>query len=194
VSLIFDFDSELFTSKIYQQVLRGSVKEALRRQQGARLRLKELKAISERSDAIDRDIKRQRLEKASECRVMLLGDNRGKATFLKTIKMSSRESDTDTLDCYTELELHQYRLLINKHVIVRVQRFLELIVRDHYALEHPMNSAYYDCILAYSALRDGGKPLSLGIAEKIYSTWKDPAVREFLKQNSDPVDINDYAP
>ncbi|KAG8525553.1 uncharacterized protein KY384_009197 [Bacidia gigantensis] len=69
LSRIFPFDRELFTSKVYEQVFRGSLKATLRRHRTDSM----LVEARERSEAIDRHLKRDEETSRREEKVLLIG-------------------------------------------------------------------------------------------------------------------------
>ena len=73
LSMKFEFDAELFKSRTYQQALRGTFKEAIRRRKKAVHQITLSKEEQLRSEAIDRRIHEDEKQLSQECKVLLFG-------------------------------------------------------------------------------------------------------------------------
>jgi guanine nucleotide-binding protein G(i) subunit alpha len=172
LSAVFSFDRELFVSKVYERVLRGSVKEALRRQQGdtqARMR----------SQAIDRCLEVDSRQLRRECKVLLLGSGEsGKDEIVKQWKMLHQNGDTAE-------ELALYRLTIYKNVIDCAKALISAMKQFEIHPEQELNRAYCEFLLDYSVDPDPNKPLGTKVGEAISSIWQDPCIPKILEHQSE---------
>jgi guanine nucleotide-binding protein G(i) subunit alpha len=172
LSAVFSFDRELFVSKVYERVLRGSVKEALRRQQGdtqARMR----------SQAIDRRLEVDSRQLRRECKVLLLGSGEsGKDEIVKQWKMLHQNGDTAE-------ELALYRLTIYKNVIDCAKALISAMKQFEIHPEQELNRAYCEFLLDYSVDPDPNKPLGTKVGEAISSIWQDPCIPKILERQSE---------
>jgi guanine nucleotide-binding protein subunit alpha len=126
-SIIFDFDTELFVSRIYQKWIRGSVKRSLRLQQaddtisivtskpfdaprirGLNIWKSDKSEPHKRSQAIDRDLEDDARRLRRECKVLLLGDE-SKHELMSLAKIVFGRG-------YSPEELYAHRPVIFKNV------------------------------------------------------------------------------
>jgi hypothetical protein len=92
-SLVFEFDRELFVSRIYERWIRGSVRKSLREQQGDFRSPGEKK----RSLAIDHDLKEYAKDLRRELSILVLG-SKSKSDIVKALKfVHSRGYSADEL-------------------------------------------------------------------------------------------------
>jgi hypothetical protein len=172
LSAVFSFDRELFVSKVYERVLRGSVKEALRRQQGdtqARVR----------SQAIDRGLEVDSRQLRRECKVLLLGsDESGKNEIVKQWKIVHQNG-------YTAEELALYRLTIYQNVVDCAKALIGAMKEFEIHPEQELNRAYCEFLLDYSVEPDADKPLGTKVGEAISSIWQDPCIPKILERQSE---------
>lgn len=171
--MIFDFDSKLFSSKIYEQALRGSVKEALRRQQGDR-RSTDLK----RSQAIDRRIEEDSRRIRRECRVLVLGnENSGKSEILKMMKIIN-------LNGYGITELESYRETIYRNAVQSARELVTALEAfDVLAAEDP-NREFCDYLSTFS-LRSDADFFGTRFEEAIRALWKEPYIGRLLEHQNE---------
>ena len=172
LSAVFSFDRELFVSTIYERVLRGSVKEALRRQQGdtqARMR----------SQAIDRRLEVDSRQLRRECKVLLLGsDDSGKDEIVKQWKILHQNG-------YTAEELALYRRIIYKIIIDCAKALIGAMKQFEIQPEQELNRAYCEFLLDYSVDPDPDKPLGTKVGEAISSIWQDQCIPKILERSSE---------
>lgn len=172
LSAVFSFGRELFVSKVYERALRGSVKEALRRQQcdtQARMR----------SQEIDRSLEVDSRQLRRECKVLLLGsDESGKNEIAKQWKILYQNG-------YTAEELALYRPTIYKNVIGCAKALIGAMKQFEIQPEHELNRAYCEFLLDYSVDPDPNKPLGTKVGEAISSIWQDPCISKILEHSSE---------
>jgi hypothetical protein len=172
LSAVFSFDRELFVSKVYERALRGSVKEALRRQQGdtqARMR----------SQAIDRRLEEDSKRLRRELKVLLLGSREsGKDEIVKQWKILHQNG-------YTAEELALYRLTIYNNVIDCAKALIGAMKQFEIHPERELNRAYCEFLLDYSIDPDPNKPLGTKVGEAISSIWQDPCIPKILERSSE---------
>ena len=172
LSAIFSFDRELFVSRVYERALRGSVKEALRRQQG------DTKARM-RSQAIDRRLEVDSRRLRRECKVLLLGsDDSGKNEIVKQWKIHYQNG-------YTAEELALYRPTIYKNVIGCAKALISAMKQFEIHPEQELNRAYCEFLLDYSVDPDPNKPLGKKVGKAISSIWHDPCIPKILEHSSE---------
>lgn len=182
LSVVFNFDSELFSSRIYQQALRGSVKEALRRQQDT----KEARAVAELSQRVGRQIAPNSARHPEPFKLILLGDAGAKFEFITAAKMRISKSP------YTDAELDSYRSLINRNIIDQIRKLVDSLRASSIKFEKEINREYCEVLSNY-ILDSKAKTLEPYIGNAIRSLWEDGQVVKFL-HHSDEMDSRDYAP
>jgi hypothetical protein len=172
LSVVFSFDRELFVSKVYERVLRGSIKESLRRQQGS------VEAIR-RSLAIDRRIDNDLRMLRRECNVLLFGrDESGMSELVKQWKIIHNGG-------HTAEELAAYRLTIYENVINCAKTLIKAMEQFEIRPERESNQAYCGFLLNYSLDLDPTKPLGTEIGEAISSIWQDPCIPKILERSNE---------
>ena len=103
LSVVFSYDRELFSSKLYERVLRGSMKESLRRQQAG------TKAMLP-SQSTDHRITKDLEHSKRTSKIILLGaDDSGKTTVMKQARILYGNR-------YSAEELEYHRDVINKNI------------------------------------------------------------------------------
>lgn len=200
-SIRFDFDRELFVTKVYEKVFRGSVKDSLLRQHG--LTRQENNKVStkqqtpamsreeiqakRRSQAIDRTLEEDSRRLRRECKVLLLGTaESGKGEIVKQMKIIHQNG-------YTRDELIGYRYTIHRNVIDCAKALVEAIKMLDIRPESDVNSSYYNFLLDYTVDPDPDVPLKDTVGEAIDALWKDPFIAEVL-ESSDEFYLMDSAP
>lgn len=106
ISVIFDFDPDIFSSRVYQQVLRASVKSDLKRLQRKRTHHNELETFEGSARG------------QPKFNIVLLGGRRsGKPQFLATLMGNN----------YTDEELKHQRFLIRKNMVEHILKLREVL-------------------------------------------------------------------
>ncbi|KAF2121297.1 hypothetical protein BDV96DRAFT_640692 [Lophiotrema nucula] len=92
LSVVFVFDQELFKTKVYSRVLRGSFKEVLRRQREPTVGGLTQREARLRSIAIDNQIKRDKMRLSQDVECLLLGsDEVGKHELMTVLRSKSQQ-------------------------------------------------------------------------------------------------------
>jgi guanine nucleotide-binding protein G(i) subunit alpha len=132
ISRCFEFDRELFSSKVYEKVLRNSLKDtvdALRRQASPGLRTGHTKKTTDsgedasetvRLQSIDRKLESKRSQEARAKRIVLLGDYDCAQAFVNETKILHP-------DGFTTEELQNYKSMIRDN-ISRITQAVEFII------------------------------------------------------------------
>jgi hypothetical protein len=173
LSVVFDFDSEIFSSRIYQQVLRASAKNDLRQQQ------------KRGTHPDNHEPREERPRGKGEIKIILLGDaNSGKAQFLGSL-MGNR---------YTDQELKSQRLLIRKNMVECVQKLIEMLENDYSPIfqVHPIQCDFPSIKEAVACFSEVTTESDFEIGKAIISLMNDAAVREFLSVYSDRDDLKNF--
>lgn len=166
LSIVFDFDSELFASKIYQQILRGSVKQALKREQDNLLSWK-----------IDRRLQKDARSNQYEHKVIVLGtEASGRRDLMKMIKILHNDNATGLLSC---------RLDIHKHIIKSVADLIGILEKLKIIPEKEVNREHHTFLRLHLETLHLGTFLDIHVGEAISSLWKDPCVSRIVDLSSE---------
>jgi hypothetical protein len=135
ISIVFNFDHDLFITKVYERALRGSLKASLRRQQAdfelskmpalSPLKKQEMEKQGRQSEAIDRQLEEDRKRLRREVNVLLMGgDNDGQEMMMKQMKIIQQNG-------YTMDELRMYRLSVRQTLIAAMSAVAEHVQEKH---------------------------------------------------------------
>jgi len=117
ISRSFEFDRELFTSKVYEKALKLSLKntvDALRRQAGPTLTMRNVSTSArspemEKSQSLDRKLEKEFTRREPACRAVILGDSDHAQAFLNETKLRHGNG-------FTNEELREYEFVIRTNI------------------------------------------------------------------------------
>ena len=175
LSMVFGFDRELFVSKVYGRVFRGSVKESLRRQQG----ISEVLEAKERNKAINRGLTQDMRRLQRECKILLLGtsDSR-KSDVVKNMKLTQSNG-------YTREERALYKLTIYENVVDNAKALLEAMGANGVQLDNTANRQHCDLLRNYVLGSDPHRPLEPWVGQAIKSIWQDASIQALVKRRKE---------
>jgi guanine nucleotide-binding protein G(i) subunit alpha len=170
-SLVFEFDRELFTSRIYERWIRGSVKKSLREQQG------DFGLPGERklSLAIDRDLEEHAKVLRRECRVLLLGSE-SKSDIVKGMKIVHSKG-------YSKDELWNYRPTIFRNVVDNAKALVIAMMQFDIAPETEANRKHVEFLFEYQLEPISG--LDPKFSEALSSVWRDPCIPALMERQAE---------
>lgn len=124
ISKMFEFDRELFISKVYEKALRGSLKDTVEniRQKQQRPSMRVSQKETDRGMIIDRDIEEHAVEMRRGARVLLLGERDCVQVFVKNIKIRHGDGFTDD-------DRRMYKEVVMKNMM-RVMEGMVLIQKN----------------------------------------------------------------
>lgn len=171
LSVEFQFDHEIFGSKVYERCLRGFVKQTLRQQQP-------------RSGLVQSQVVHHRLEQdekqtMSEIKVLLLGSpDCGKDAFLLNFRILQQ--------CGLSIdELATYRALIYENVIDRAKALVEAMKRYEIRPELEDNQKYCDFLMEYPGINDSQTSMEAEVGVAISSIWCDPCIPKIMEYQNE---------
>jgi guanine nucleotide-binding protein G(i) subunit alpha len=124
ISRIFEFDRELFTSKVYEKVFRGSLKdtvENMRREQ-QQPRARGTSEEEKRNKRIDRELEEQAEKRSREYKVFLFGDRDWAQIFIKAMRIAH-------WDDFTDKEREEYQEVVMNNII-RVMEGMDWMIQN----------------------------------------------------------------
>ncbi len=168
ISKIFEFDRELFISKVYEKALRGSLKdtvENIRREQlqfRVTVTLKEIK----RNEFVERELKERASKMRKECNVLLLGDRDFRRTFIKSIMIAHSGG-------FTSGDRRNYRKVVMSNVLSVMEgmdRILENgdVQRDEAAKMHAKVLSQ-----EIEKIQAGNRKITIEGAAAVQALWED---------------------
>jgi len=157
ISMVFAFDRELFLSDIYERVLRGSLKESLRRQQ----------ADVKSTKTIDLALKAEERRQRRECKVLVLGGpESGAETLMKQMKIHYG---------YSTEELFSYRDVVRSGVLKAMRAVMEHLR----GIELDDKNMNYVKIILQETEESRASVTETTLAA-MKSLWDSPEVRSFI--------------
>ncbi|KAF2114217.1 G-protein alpha subunit-domain-containing protein [Lophiotrema nucula] len=191
-SIRFDFDRELFVTRVYERIFRISVKDALRRrrtltQQHDHVSLRgetptNLQSIiedRERSHMIDREIRKDRIMSYKHATSLVLGDSTsGKEQILNHMKCINQGG-------HTEAERKKFQPAIHETIFECLGFLLEAMRKGVLDPELEVNRSQYDFLVDYALNRKPDEPLESDVGNAIHSLWNNPCIHKILDRSSD---------
>jgi guanine nucleotide-binding protein G(i) subunit alpha len=92
ISKMFEFDRELFISKVYEKALLGSLKSTVEKMRREQIGTPEER---NRSKLIGRELEKHARKPRRECKALLLGDRDCTQIFIKSMRIADRDGFTD---------------------------------------------------------------------------------------------------
>lgn len=183
LSISFEFDHELFVSKIYGRVFRGSVKESLQRQQG----ITNLVQVDKRTQAINCKLEEDARSVRRECLILLLGTyGSGKDEIMRQMKITHQ--NPSTLE-----ERALYRPTIYTNIIDSAKTLILAMEQFQIQLENEVNRKHCDFLMDYTFDPDPEKPLETSVWQALDSLWHDPSIQSLMERR-DEFYLMDSAP
>jgi hypothetical protein len=186
ISKMFEFDRELFISKVYEKALRGSLKdtvENMRREQQKPY----LGTLEERNRnmLIERELEERGRKLRRECKVLLLGDRDCGQIFIKSMRIAHSGGFT-----YKECEEYQEVVMNN---IIRVMEGMALILQSG-DIDLDETAKMHAKVLSQEIekIKTGNGKITTEGARAVQSLWKNERFAERLLNHE--VDIPDSSP
>lgn len=188
-SIRFEFDRELFVTKVYERVFRSAVKDSLQRQRSSSrqgndkvsLRLAKRAILGEdaqnrrRSMAIDRQIEKDSRRFRRECKILVFGTpESGKGDVIRNIKLVHQNG-------YTTEERMMFRYVIHRNIIDCAKSLVEAMKETGIWPESDVNGNYCNFLLEYDLDPDPETPLQNTVGQAIHALWNDPSIAEVLE-------------
>jgi guanine nucleotide-binding protein G(i) subunit alpha len=186
ISKMFEFDRELFISKVYEKALRGSLKDTVenmrREQQKPYLGTWEER---NRNMLIERDLEERARKLRSECKVLLLGDRDCGQIFIKSMRVAHSGGFT-----YEEREEYQEVAMNN---IIRVMEGMALILQNG-DIDLDETAKMHAEVLSQEIekIKTGNGKITTEGARAVQGLWKNERFAERLLNNE--VDMPDSSP
>jgi hypothetical protein len=188
LSIRFEFDRELFVTKVYERWLRSTVKDSLQRRQeslqqgnGKTFTKPRMLAISnedvenrKRSYAIDRKLEEDSMRLRRENKILVLGTvGSGKEDIIKMMEIHQNG--------YTTEELKMYRHAVYRNIINCAKDLIEGMTMNGIEPELEANRDYGNFLLHYTLDPDPDAPLEQSVGQAIEALWDDPSIPKVLE-------------
>ncbi|OBT69586.1 hypothetical protein VE03_00846 [Pseudogymnoascus sp. 23342-1-I1] len=173
ISKMFEFDRELFVSKVYEKALRGSLKDTVEniRQKQHQPDVSVSRNERDRGIVIERDIKEHAAKMKRETRVLLLGERDCVQVFIKNMKIRHADGFTDD-------DRRMYKEVVMKY-IMRVMEGIVLVQKNGDI--DPDNTASIQAKLLsqeIKAIQAGDGKITIEGAVAVQGLWKDILKRD----------------
>ncbi|RDL42542.1 Uncharacterized protein BP5553_02521 [Venustampulla echinocandica] len=124
ISKMFEFDRELFISKVYEKALRGSLKDTVENMRREAEQPYVIATPEERTTnkLIEHELKEHARKMRRECKVLLLGDQDCAQTLIKSMKIAHSGG-------FTYEEREEYQVVVMNYII-RVMKGLAYILKN----------------------------------------------------------------
>jgi guanine nucleotide-binding protein subunit alpha len=197
ISKVFDFDRELFISKVYERALQNSLRDTVKnlRQQQPQIKEPQIKrprlvpTAKEigRSQMIDRELERDSQKLRREAKVLLLGDPECGHAVVEQMKIIHQNG-------YTTDERALYKLTIKKDVL-RIMKIMVSIV-DMVGTELDETAKAYAELLSKEIQKSqpgaANIVLTAETAKAVYGLWTSEKFQSICSENTD-INIPDNA-
>ncbi|KAH0559729.1 hypothetical protein GP486_003753 [Trichoglossum hirsutum] len=170
ISMAFQFDRELFISKVYERAIRGFAKDSIRRHEEVDMGLSksptlhvtklELKKQTERSRAVDHEIDEQNRIRRRECRILLLGDTDSGRAIVRHMKYGN---------CDLE-ELLSYRDRVRTTALKAMCTVLEGLKESQFKFENEHDQKHAATVLWQ--YQSDPTEMNVEVGESISSLWR----------------------
>lgn len=138
-----------------------------------------------RNDAIENQLKKDRMNMRNEIKMLLLGAGEsGKSTILKQMKLIHEGS-------YTDKERENYKEIIYSNTVQSMHVILDAMEMMGISLQHPEGSRYQDIIMSQPHQIEADY-LPTEVADALLQLWKDPGVQECFGRSRE-YQLNDSA-
>jgi len=136
-------------------------------------------AAASRSKAIDMQLRRERRERRSEVRLLLLGAGEsGKSTFVKQMRIINGVP-------FTQQELDEYRSLIQVSIIRGLQILLKAKKKMGVTFANAQLEPQADMALAFTSYHSINSSNMANLAVLCQLLWNDPALKEVYKRRAE---------
>lgn len=167
ISKMFEFDRELFVSKVYEKALRASLKDTVEniRQKQQRSGVRVSRNERDRGMIIERDIEQHAVKMRREARVLLLGERQCVQVFIKNMKIRQTDGFTDD-------DRRMYKEVVMKYMM-RVMEGMVLVQKNGDI--DPDNTAKIQAKLLsqeIEAIQAGDGKITIEGAGAVQGLWK----------------------
>jgi hypothetical protein len=173
---LFEFDRELFVTKVYEKVLQSSLKdniENLRRPSTPRLRVEPTPQEIKRTAIIDQKLKEDSKKRRRECKVLILGDQNCTQTFMNQMRISHMRGFTDD-------ERVSYQTTVRNNVVDIVKELSSIIANGEVELDQ---TAKIHATLLSRELTNwetGPKNITVEVANAVQGLWTNEQLKSAL--------------
>ncbi|CZR68347.1 related to G protein alpha subunit GNA-3 [Phialocephala subalpina] len=177
-SIVFEFDRELFTTRIYERWIRGSVNKTLREQQGD---IRSFKAIK-RSKDIDRVVEKDARRLSRECTVLVLGSE-SRSELVEQMKIHCFSYGYS--HGFSDDELRNYRPAIFRSVVNSAKAVVGAMEYFGIVPVTLANRKYVDFIAEYILDPDPALPLGQKFGDSLSALWTDPCIEQLMERQNE---------
>ena len=179
ISVLFSFDGEIFASRVYDRVIRGSLKEALRRQQDI------ASAGQKRSTSIDHLLKKDSRRLKLEVKILLMGSpGSSKEDIVARMKMGDTPLSAERRG--------SYRRTVRERVVESAKDLIRAMERNNITPAVERNKGCTQYVANY-AMDPSGENFDEIFARAVMSLWSDPFIQE-MKESWQHTDFTGSTP
>ena len=185
ISKMFEFDRELFISKVYEKALRGSLKDTVenmrREQQKPYLGTPEER---NRNKRIESELKERARKLRNECKVLLLGDPDCAQIFIKSMRIAHSSG-------FTYEERGKYQDVVMNNIIRVMEDMASTLQNGDIDLDETAKMHAKVLIQEIEKIKTGDGKITTEGAGAVQGLWED---KRFAERLLDEVYIPDSSP
>ena len=184
LSVVFSFDDQLLISRVYAKVVRGSLKEAIRKKNRSdEDEFVQLESIDQdwsitelenrkRSQRIDSRLRKDARQFLRQVNVLLIGSaSSGKDEVLNRMKIYNQGAITPE-------EQQSYRLCVYQNVLDYAQSLVKAMDQFKIEPQLELNKTHRDYVREYSFDPSLDIPLDRNVGQAIKAIWMDPCMEQ----------------
>lgn len=181
--MVFEFDRELFITKVYERMLRASLKGAIRDDQVNPLKSRIYMAREEtkakkQSQALDELLVEDSRRIRREVKLLLMGSaDSGKEKVLLQMKILSSKGSSDE-------ELESYRQIIYKNVLSCAKSIVQAMEELEIYPDLDANQEYCVYLMNYELASNPDQRLNAKVMDAITSLWQDPCIKKLMEDQN----------
>jgi hypothetical protein len=175
---LFEFDRELFVTKVYEKALQSSLKDTVENLRRPRLRVEPTQQETKRAASIDQKLGEDSKKRKRECKLLALGDPDCTQTFMNQMRISHAKG----LTCE---ERASHQATVRENVLHIVEALASFITRDDVDLDE--TAKFHATFLSreFQNWETLPKNITSGVAIAVQSLWANERVQSVFFLSND---------
>jgi guanine nucleotide-binding protein G(i) subunit alpha len=174
ISKMFEFDRELFISKVYEKALRGSLKDTVENMRREQQQPYVIVTPEERkrNKLIERELEEHAKKLRRECKVLLLGDRDCAQTFIKSMKIAHSSG-------FTHEEREKYQKVVMNNIMLVMKGMAWILKNGDIDLDDTAKMHAKVLSQEIEKIQTGDGKITIEGAGAVQGLWKD---KQFVKR------------
>lgn len=174
ISKMFEFDRELFISKVYEKALRGSLKDTVENMRREQQQPYVIVTSEERNrnKLIERELYEHAKKLRRECKVLLLGDRDCAQTFIKSMKIAHSGG-------FTYEEREKYQEVVMNNIICVMEGMAGILKNGDIDLDATAKIHAKVLSQEIKKIQTGDRKITIEGAGAVQGLWED---KQFVKR------------